>query len=81
MGRLRESAALLFAQHGAAYAWLSRRWLTRSGDVYSATSPCGHKARMSGRARLCTTDVRGGRLRQGKACHERPLPEIRLLAA
>ena len=28
-----ESAALPFAQYGALYAWLSCRWLTRSGDV------------------------------------------------
>ena len=26
-------AALLFAQHGTPYAWLSRRWLTRSAPL------------------------------------------------
>jgi hypothetical protein len=28
-----ESAGLPFAQHGALYAWLSRRWLTRSAPL------------------------------------------------
>ena len=41
--RLEERRAA-FCRHGAPYAWLSRRWLTRSGDVSQPRRRCGHEA-------------------------------------
>src|SRR6516165_7363452 len=52
-----ESAAPPFAQHGALYAWLSRRWLTRSGDVSCLTSPCGHVSEAHKRPRAALRNM------------------------
>jgi hypothetical protein len=50
-----KSAALPCAQHGALYAWLSRRWLTRSGDVFQPRRRADmmHAAASFGKALVC----------------------------
>jgi hypothetical protein len=66
-----ESAALPFAQHGAPYAWLSRRRLTRSGDVSCLTSPCGHVSEAHKRPRAALHNMMHAAARHWYvACHD-----------
>jgi hypothetical protein len=67
----------------APYAWLSRRWLTRSGDVSCLTSPCGHVSEAHKRPRAALHNMYERRqasasrslvLRFGRKRHEKRRP-------